>query len=124
MIQGVLCVYLRHCVRSFHFWVNGPKFFMRGSGKPKPLWFDENKERFKEWPIRALNVQIQPEGDDHAKNAWAREFGTRQSLGAHLQTMNLPEGTPIITGGLVQLPEKCARCKSLHWNGGVQWVAR
>lgn len=51
------------------------------SGKPKPLYFEENKARFKNFPITHLIAPIpEIEGKDANKDAWVREKFQRECL--------------------------------------------
>ena len=57
--------------------VEGTKTF---SGRPKPLYFEKNKDRFKPWENKIIHLIISdfPEDKDNTNDqAWEREYYTR-----------------------------------------------
>lgn len=66
------------------------------TGKPKPLYFCENSERYRKHKDRIVHI-ISQHTAYHATDAWANEWGQRESIDDYLKTVCLPDDTIILT---------------------------
>lgn len=64
------------------------------TGQPKPLYFQENRERFSAWGDQI--VHIVAELDEHASHAWRREEQQRRSMRDVLRARVAPDDAVII----------------------------
>jgi len=72
------------------------------TGKPKPLYFQENKERFKEFLPKIINVAIDGAGGD----PWSREKNTRNKMLDYLR--DCVDNDVIIISDIDEIPSASA----------------
>lgn len=78
---------------------------MTHSGKPKPLYYQENRDRFKEFADRITHVVVPlPTGNDH----WLRENQQRNELKTALSRLGATSNDLIISSDLDELPRAAA----------------
>jgi hypothetical protein len=66
------------------------------TGRPKPLHFLQQQQRFARWVDKIVHVRA-PEFPDHVTAAWARDFFQRDSAVLGLQGLAAPDDVVIIT---------------------------
>jgi hypothetical protein len=92
------------------------------TGFPKPLYYEENKERFADCNIINLAVTDMPTGDDH----WAREHHQRDAIlrtrwmWSHRDTMIIADVDEIPKAS--RLRDWTGHCTSLVMDGYLCWL--
>lgn len=79
------------------------------SGKPKPLYFERNKDRFASYPIEHVVIDQFPE---HLEGSWQRENYPRHLMRDCLCGMDLAPGDLVLLSDVDEVPkrETVARC--------------
>lgn len=79
------------------------------SGKPKPLYFRDNRERFAEYPITSAVIEAFP-AEMHS--SWQRECYQRQVIRTALQDMGLAASDMVLLSDIDEIPrgEALGRC--------------
>lgn len=77
------------------------------SGHPKKFYFDENKEKFKEFNIEhCMITDLTPPGNHPLGERWIPENNQRRLLKPALLSMNLKDDDWVIMGDLDEIPDK------------------
>jgi len=73
------------------------------AGKPKPLHFKENMDRYNKWKDKIVHVIVDtmPGGN----NAWSREAYQRNSIAKGVQSMNLEDTDIILIADCDEVPD-------------------
>ena len=72
-------------------------------GKPKPLYFNENKQRFKSFEGKIIHVVVDQYPENPADNSWIYEHHQRDMIAKGLRNC-LPEDT-IIVSDIDEIPD-------------------
>jgi len=72
------------------------------AGNPKPLFFQENQERFAQWKHKIVHVVVSDMPE--TTNPWVREEFQRWSLNRGLQTLGLRSADLVIVSDLDEIP--------------------
>jgi len=75
------------------------------SGKPKPLHFEQNKERFANYPVRHIVIPSYP---PEMSKPWDREHGTRDILAEAMREMKLAPSDIIMVSDADEIPRASA----------------
>jgi hypothetical protein len=76
------------------------------SGKPKPLWFDDNKERFAAWKDKIIHVVAELPGalPEDQSPRWVRENAQRDALRTGLEQANAHKGDVVLVSDADEIP--------------------
>jgi len=88
-------------------------------GTPKPLYFDENKERFAKWDIEHIVVEDMPIGEGYDFD-WARERFQRNALERVLKDVS--PGDKILISDLDEIPYPASLEQALDINFPVKFL--